>query len=315
MSYSEEFRLLVDAYKKTDRDGKVLLNNKFGNLVINKDKVVGKNEIKGFHIKHKSIKDGVRVGIFIDEDARIEFPIHLCFGMLPKEGRQVIKSEFFIGKGAKVKFLAHCLFPNAVHIEHIMDAKVYIGENAEMSYLEEHYHGNTGGTWVYPRLKGEIDKDGKLFEEFKITNGRVGVLNIDYEIEQKERSSCELLTRVYGKGDDKIEVREALQLNGVYAAGIAKSKIMLVDNASGNVLGEIAGNAAYTRGHIDCQEIVRGEGAKASSMPKISVNNSLAKVTHEAAIGRIDKKKLETLMARGLTEEESVNFIVSGLLK
>jgi Fe-S cluster assembly scaffold protein SufB len=315
MIYSEEFRLLVNAYKKIDRDGKVLLNNKFGNLVINKDTVLAKNEIKGFHIKNKSIKEGVRVGIFIDEGARIEFPIHLCFGMLPKEGRQLIKSEFFIGKGAKVKFFAHCLFPNAVHIEHIMDAKIYIGENAEMSYLEEHYHGDSGGTWVYPRLKGEIDKDGKLFEEFKITNGRVGVLNIDYEIEQEERSSCELLTRVYGKGDDKIEVRESLKLNGVYAAGIAKSKIMLIDNASGTVLGEIAGNAAYTRGHVDCQEIVRGEGAKASSMPKISVNNSLAKVTHEAAIGRIDKKKLETLMARGLTEEEAVDFIVRGLLK
>jgi len=40
-----------------------------------------------------------------------------------------------------------------------------------------------------------------------------------------------------------------------------------------------------------------------------------AKVTHEAAIGSVDKKQLETLMSRGLDESEAVDVIVRGLLK
>ena len=40
-----------------------------------------------------------------------------------------------------------------------------------------------------------------------------------------------------------------------------------------------------------------------------------AKVTHEAAIGSIDKKQMQTLMARGLSEEEAVDVIVKGVLK
>lgn len=40
-----------------------------------------------------------------------------------------------------------------------------------------------------------------------------------------------------------------------------------------------------------------------------------AKVTHEAAIGSVDKKELETLMARGLTPEQAVELIVSGILR
>lgn len=40
-----------------------------------------------------------------------------------------------------------------------------------------------------------------------------------------------------------------------------------------------------------------------------------AKLTHEAAIGSIDRKELETLMARGLTEEEAVETVVRGLLR
>jgi len=196
-----------------------------------------------------------------------------------------------------------------------MDANVHIGENAKMSYLEEHYHSERGGTWVYPKLRGEIKKGGKLSEEFKLTRGRAGILKIDYEIKQGEKSTCELLTKVYGKKRDRIEIREALYLNGRYAAGTAKSRIVLLDNAFGSVFGEIAGNAVYTKGHVDCHEVVQGKGAKASSTPQISVKNSLARVTHEAAIGRINKKELETLMARGLTEDEAVNIIVNGLLK
>ena len=38
-------------------------------------------------------------------------------------------------------------------------------------------------------------------------------------------------------------------------------------------------------------------------------------VTHEAAIGSVDKEELETLMARGLTPEQAVEMIVSGILR
>ena len=47
----------------------------------------------------------------------------------------------------------------------------------------------------------------------------------------------------------------------------------------------------------------------------MNVYHAKAKVTHEAAIGSIDSKQLNTLMARGLTEAEAIDIIVKGLLK
>ncbi len=47
----------------------------------------------------------------------------------------------------------------------------------------------------------------------------------------------------------------------------------------------------------------------------MNVTNPLAKVTHEAAIGSVDKRQLETLMAHGLTPEEAVDVIVKGVLR
>jgi hypothetical protein len=38
-------------------------------------------------------------------------------------------------------------------------------------------------------------------------------------------------------------------------------------------------------------------------------------VTHEAAVGTVDQKQLETLMAHGLTPDEAVDVVISGLLR
>ena len=58
-----------------------------------------------------------------------------------------------------------------------------------------------------------------------------------------------------------------------------------------------------------------GGEAIARAVPLVSVSDQQAKVTHEAAIGSIDKKQMDTLMARGLSPDEAVDVIVAGILK
>ncbi len=55
--------------------------------------------------------------------------------------------------------------------------------------------------------------------------------------------------------------------------------------------------------------------AVANAIPVVRVRDDRAYVTHEAAIGTVNKKELETLMARGLTEEEAVDVIIRGMLQ
>jgi Fe-S cluster assembly scaffold protein SufB len=46
----------------------------------------------------------------------------------------------------------------------------------------------------------------------------------------------------------------------------------------------------------------------------VEVLHPKAHVTHEAAIGSVDNKQLETLMSRGLSEDDAVDVIINGLL-
>lgn len=64
----------------------------------------------------------------------------------------------------------------------------------------------------------------------------------------------------------------------------------LRDDATCEVIGVTRAHAPYSRGHVDCTGIVQ-DGGVAKAIPIVEVDNPLAKVTHEAAIGNVDKNR------------------------
>ena len=55
--------------------------------------------------------------------------------------------------------------------------------------------------------------------------------------------------------------------------------------------------------------------ARAGTVLRFLVVDDRAKLTHGAATGSVDKKQIETLMARGLMEDEAVDVVVKGMLR
>jgi hypothetical protein len=282
--------------------------------VISGNNVLAVNQIEGVIIEAEGIQHGVRARIQVAPGTRVEHPVHLCFGMTTKEGLQEIHSEFQIGEGADVGFLAHCTFPNAIELKHVMDARVHVGRNATMRYREAHYHGAEGGIEVLPTTYAQVAEDGTFEAEFSLTHGRVGRMAINLEADVAARGVVELVSKAYGSADDDIGVTEVVRLNGMGARGVTKTRVAVRDRARSEVTTTAEGNAPGAVGHMDCTEIVR-DHAEARNVPIVVVRDDRARVTHEAAIGSVDKTELETLMARGLSEEDAVDVIIRGMLR
>ncbi|HDN80198.1 MAG TPA: SufBD protein [Chloroflexi bacterium] len=312
--FAREFEAIVKAYEMAGGDPAVFRSPRIASLVVSGSKVLGANETPGIHLEAEELPSGVRARVIVEPGVHIEYPVHLCFGVLPKEGVQEIHSHFEIGDGAQVAFLTHCTFPNAVKVKHVMDARIRVGKGALMHYAESHYHGESGGIEVISKAQIEVEEGGRYISGFELTHGRVGKLEFDYVVDVAARGVAELTAKAYGYGDDEIVVRETIRLNGERARGMAKSRIAVRDRARSEVVGTTEGNAPFTRGHVDCVEIVR-DNAVANAIPVVRVKDPTAYITHEAAIGTVNKKELETLMARGLSEEEAVDVIIKGMLE
>ena len=312
-AWAGEFEAMMRAYEQAGGKADVLQAPRVASAVIAGDRVLAVNLVAGVSIEAEELERGVRVRVAVAPGTRVDYPVHLCFGVVPSEGVQEIFSEFEIGAGAEVGFLAHCTFPNAVDVRHVMDARIHVGPEATMRYSEAHYHGPHGGVHVLPTTHAQVDEGGWLESEFSLTHGRVGRLEIRFEVDVAAGGVVELTSRAYGLAEDEINVSEVVRLNGAGARGLTKTRVAVRDRATSEIYTTAEGNAPGAVGHMDCTEIVRG-AATARNVPVVVVRDEQARVTHEAAIGSVNRKELETLMARGLGEDEAVDIIIRGML-
>jgi hypothetical protein len=310
---TDNTKLINELYSTTDSDAEVLKDPEVASLVVHHNQVLGSHLVPGLLVDVDELEDGIKADIRLKEGTVVKKPVHLCFGMMPETGIQRILLNVNIEKNAKVSILAHCTFPFAVDVKHIMDAEIHIGEGAEYSYFERHVHGKSGGVKVYPKAKVQLEKRSKFRTEFELVKGQVGEIYVDYDTTCKEDSVMEMTARINGTDNDIIEIRETGHLVGKGARGVLNSRIAVRDNAKAKVYNKMTASASYTRGHVDCKEIIQDNGV-ASAIPIVEVGHPKAHITHEAAIGSVDNKQLETLMARGLSEDDAVDLIIEGLL-
>lgn len=309
-----ELAALLKAFGEAGGDRAILDDNEIAHLAVDGHKLLSMKSVEGLDVDAKETMTGISAKVTVKEGVKLKNPVHLCFGVLHKKGTQKIKMDVRLEKNSSAYFIAHCIFPNAEKVRHIMDAAVDIGEGAEMRYSETHYHGLYGGIEVVPKSVVKIGKNGRYFTDFTLTTGRVGKLGMDYTVEAGENAVTELTARVFGHANDDINIKEKVVLAGKNSRSIIKTRVAIEDDAQAEVTGITEGGAEGARGHVDCMEIVK-DRAVAKAIPIVNVTNPLAKVTHEAAIGSVDKRQMETLMAHGLTPEEAVDVIVKGILK
>ena len=309
-----EIETLLDALRETGEDRRVLEAPGTAHLVADGHSILSARSVPGLEVDTHETPTGIVAKVRVLKDVQIERPVHLCFGVVHPRGLQAIRMEVHVEQGAAARFMAHCLFPRAEEVTHEMEATVEICEGAELDYSEIHFHGPIGGTTVIPRSTISVGRNGRYRGDFTLTTGRVGTLDLDATVNAAEGSITELTARVLGFGHDRITIREAVALNGDNARSLIKTRIALKDDAFAEVTGITEGNAAGARGHVDCMELLR-DRAVARAAPMVSVTNPLAKVTHEAAIGTVDRRQLETLMAHGLSPDEAVDVIVKGILR
>jgi len=282
-------------------------------LVIDTDKVVDSNTVEGLEVKARQIKDGVDVKVTLKEDVKVKNPVHLCFGVTHKKGIQNIRLNADIKSGSEIALVAHCIFPEAIDVKHLMDANITVRDGARYSYFERHIHSDGPGISVNAKSKVTLGDHSAFFTEFELLRGRVGKMEIDYSVVCGKESTMDMTARVSGYEDDYINIKENGLLEGEGAKGALKTRVAVQGKAVAEVFNKLIATGDRSRGHVDCKEIIKDDGV-ASATPVVEVKNPTAHVTHEASIGSVDSKQLQTLMSRGMSEDDAVELIIQGLL-
>ncbi|MFM1891062.1 MAG: hypothetical protein RLZ44_139 [Pseudomonadota bacterium] len=271
------------------------------------------NSLPGIRVAAQAGAGGIVANVVIAAGVKAQQPVHLCFGLYQQFDVQNVQLTLTLEAGAEATLWSHCLFATQLAARHAMQGEIRLMEGAVLHHQEAHFHGESGDIEVTPHARVTLARNARYVSDFSLIRGRVGRLDLDYRVQVGAAAVAELTSRVYGVGTDAIRLRERIELNGPRARGMVKTRVAVRDDASAEVIGVMEGNAAGARGHVDCMEVVR-DRARVSAVPEVRVRHPQAKVTHEAAIGSVDSRQLETLMARGLAPEAAVDIIVRGML-
>ncbi|MGB9749190.1 MAG: SufB/SufD family protein [Candidatus Woesearchaeota archaeon] len=299
------------AAKFSEIDTSAIHDEKFPKLLLHKNRIVRQKVVNGLIVDASETKNGIRARIVVKK--RIELPIYLCFGVLEKKYDQRINIELVAEENSEAKIYAFCTFPNAENVSHIMKAKYLLKKNSKIDYHEFHYHGKNGAL-VIPEIIVSCKENSSFNTSITSLYGVIGKIKYLVDVNLEKNSKCAALSKIKGSKDDKIIVVENAKLSGQNSSAVIKSRLISSENSRAVFKGEIVGIGDESRGHVDCKEIIMDNGF-AKTIPKLKVINKKARVTHEAAIGSVDKKELQTLQARCLTREEAINLIVKGMLE
>jgi len=305
--------IIAQLYQSISVDPRHPFGDDVARVEVHENKVVGVHLVPGLKVEASETNDGIDAYIAVAEGAEIEKPVHICFGVLPETGLQHINLNIEIKQNSKASILAHCTFPNAKKVEHLMDASITIEPGARYSYFERHVHGPYGGVTVIPNAKIVVHEGGEFSTEFELIKGRAGRIRFDYVATCHARSVLEMTARINGRANDDIQIQETAHLVGEEARAALISHLALRDQARAEIYNTMTASAPRARGHVDCKEIVVGN-AFAKAVPVVEVKHPMAHITHEAAIGSVDSKQLQTLLTRGLSEDEATDIIIEGLL-
>jgi len=80
-------------------------------------------------------------------------------------------------------------------------------------------------------------------------------------------------------------------------------------------LVKVLPSAQGARNFTQCDSLLMGARCGAHTFPYVEVKNPSATVEHEASTSKISEDQLFYLLARGISEEDAVNMIVSGFCK
>ncbi|MEO2068244.1 MAG: SufD family Fe-S cluster assembly protein [Desulfurobacteriaceae bacterium] len=282
-------------------------------VIIEGHKVIKEIPYPGILIEKKALGDRIEVKVSVLPNTVIDKPVHMCLSKL-NPGDQLIEISVDVGENSKVKLISHCAFKGR-NVKHISRTKFRVRKGASLEVSEIHYHEKGIDILIDAKSRGVVEEKGYCKSLFKIDSNNAGKVKVEYTVDILDYATADIETKIAGRDGDEIYVKDIMYLKGKYSRAIAKSRLMALGDTKAEFYGETYGIGDYSRGHIDCSEIVRSKNVTVKAIPIVVVNNETAKVTHEAAVGSIDKKQLETLMAKGLDEDEAVDVIVKGMLR
>jgi Fe-S cluster assembly protein SufB len=264
-------------------------------------------------------------GSFCYIPKNIHCPLELStyFRINNQESGQFERTLIIAEEGSYVSYLEGCTAPKYdTNQLHAAIVELIAFQNAEIKYstVQNWYSGDKegkGGIFNFVTKRGLcVEKNAKI-SWTQVETGSAITWKYPSCILLGERTKGEFysiaLTKNYQQADTGTKM--------IHIGSNTKSQI-ISKGISGNYsknsyrgLVRIGLKAFNSRNFSQCDSLLLGNQSQANTFPYIQVNNSTARIEHEASTSKIGEEQIFYFLQRGINLEEAISLIISGFCK
>ena len=242
---------------------------------------------------------------------QVEKPVQSCL-YIAKEGfSQNVHNVVIAEEGSSLQVITGCATsPHLVSGLHVGISEFYVKKGAKLHFTMIHDWGQQVN--VRPRTFVHVEEGGEFVSNY-ISLKPVGSLQMYPTTHLAGEGAVARFNSVLvaSKGCHMdVGSRVILSAPGTRAEIISRAIA-----AGGTIVarGELVGEVPGIKAHLECKGLILKEGLM-HAIPELRGYMPGVEMSHEAAVGKIDRGDIEYLMARGVDEDEAVSMIVRGFL-
>ncbi|MBQ8996083.1 MAG: SufD family Fe-S cluster assembly protein [Oscillospiraceae bacterium] len=242
--------------------------------------------------------------------------VHIPVVMTKSGLTEVVYNDFYIGEDADVIIVAGCGIDNCGPKDSQHDGihRFFVGKGAKVRYVEKQYGSGDGAgkRILNPVTEVTMEEDSSMEMEMVQIKGVDDTIRKSTAVLDKG-AKLVVRERLMTHGEQRAVSSYIVTLNGDGSSADVVSRSVAKDDSYQEFEAKIIGNAACS-GHTECDSIIMDHG-RINAIPGLEANNVDAALVHEAAIGKIAGDQIMKLMTLGLTEQEAEEQIVNGFLR
>ncbi|CAM9090295.1 unnamed protein product [Discosporangium mesarthrocarpum] len=260
---------------------------------------------------------------YIPKNLRCPLELSTYFRINNKESGQFERTLIIAEENSYVSYLEGCTAPQYdTNQLHAAIVELVALKNAEIKYstVQNWYSGNEdgiGGIYNFVTKRGLCIGENSKISWTQVETGSAITWKYPSCVLIGNQSKGEFysvaLTNNYQQADTGTKM--------VHVGSKTRSRIISKGISTGNSqnsyrgLVKIGTKSFYSRNFSQCDSLLIGNSSYANTFPYIQVQNSTARVEHEASTSKIGEEQLFYFLQRGINIEEAVSLIISGFCR
>lgn len=260
----------------------------------------------------RSMKPVPDQGFFIGigKGVKAEKPLQTCLHIAKEKFSQKVHNVIVAEEESELHIIAGC--STSSHLKsglHVGLSEFYVKKGAILKYTMIHDWGEK--VTVRPKTAVHVEEGGVFISNY-ISLRPVGSI-VANPVTYLDKDATARMNSILVAGEGTfMDMGSIVELNGPGARAEIISRAIV---SGGTIIsrGHLKGNRSGVKGHLECKGLILKEGLL-HAIPELSGKTPGVEMSHEAAVGKIDKREIEYLMARGVDEDEAISTIVRGFL-